>query len=41
MLRKIRKDLLVLDFEEVLTPGEGGVAPFDPPAIYPSGIGWG
>ena len=28
-----------LEFGELLTSGEGGVAPFDPPALCPSGIG--
>ena len=37
--QRYARDLLVLDFEEVLTSGEGGVAPFDPPALCPSGIG--
>ena len=27
-----------LEFEELLTSGEGGAAPFDPPAFCPSGI---
>ncbi len=33
------RNLLVLDFEEVLTSGEGGLAPFDPLAFCPSGFG--
>ena len=36
--QRYARNLLVLDFEEVLTSGEGGVAPFDPPALCPSGI---
>ena len=29
--QRFARNLLVLDFEEVLTSGEGGLAPFDPP----------